>query len=598
MNELTLFSEALEITNPSERALYLHHACAGNPTLRVQLDRLIAEHERSGQFLDVPALEQIAAGSPPGRPPISDPGNTELRFLEPTTETWSLGRLKHYEIEAVIGRGGGGVVLKAFDTQLQRVVAIKAINTNQSGETPADKYFLREARATAAIRHENVVGIHAVEEHPFPFLVMEFIDGESLQQKLDRTGKLPVDEIMQIGLQIANGLEAAHQKGLVHRDIKPANILLENGTPHLKVTDFGLAGTSDDLGVTKSGYIAGTPLYMSPEQAQGQKLDHRSDLFSLGSVLYYLGTGRPPFQDSNPWTIMKRVIDHEPDSLQTIAPELPPWLTALIGKLLAKHPDERIQSAGEVGQIFSDQWKQFEQARIAGQADGVPHAHRPFAIAKASRWLTIAGGILLLAILGLTQTSNWSPIRSIAGPYLFPAAEQSAERPVSQASIDRDAKEVPSGDNDDQPSEPSQQSVEPPSNLAESAVVAEEVSLTLDDEPPAEPVDLLPQGSTWLGKRTYLRGAYEGITVHYELHIEKREGNRFKGHVFDNGRGRNYAKVEGTIDGDSFTWKEFSRGNVFTMEGHIANDKLTFQFQGKYHIEGPTEGEGSLSFVR
>ena len=135
--------------------------------------------------------------------------------------------------------------------------------------------------------HNNVISIHAVEDSgPFPYLVMQFIDGRTLQDKLDRVGPLPLKEVLRIGLQIAEGLAAAHRQGLIHRDIKPANILLENGIERVKITDFGLARTVDDASLTRSGYIAGTPPFMSPEQADGKRVDHRTDLFSLGSVLY------------------------------------------------------------------------------------------------------------------------------------------------------------------------------------------------------------------------------------------------------------------------------------------------------------------------
>src|SRR5262249_48641709 len=148
-----------------------------------------------------------------------------------------------------------------------------------------------EGRAAAAVSHEHIVAIHGVDEaNGLPYLVMEYVSGISLQERLDRSGPLETKEILRIGMQVASGLAAAHAQGLIHRDIKPANILLENGFERVKITDFGLARAVDDASLTQSGVLAGTPMYMAPEQARGEALDHRADLFSLGSVLYALCT--------------------------------------------------------------------------------------------------------------------------------------------------------------------------------------------------------------------------------------------------------------------------------------------------------------------
>src|SRR5205807_5419030 len=149
---------------------------------------------------------------------------------------------------------------------------------------------------------------HAVEDDaPVPYFVMQFIDGVTLQQKIDRGGPLDVREVLRIGLQTAAGLAAAHKQGLIHRDIKPANILLENGVERVKITDFGLARAADDASLTQSGVVSGTPQYMAPEQARGEALDGRADLFSLGSVLYFMCTGRPPFRATESMAVLKRV---------------------------------------------------------------------------------------------------------------------------------------------------------------------------------------------------------------------------------------------------------------------------------------------------
>lgn len=182
---------------------------------------------------------------------------------------------------------------------------------------------------------------------------MEFIPSQTLQQKLDQIGPLDVAEVVKIGLQIASGLEAAHSTGLIHRDIKPGNILLEQGKDRIKITDFGLARTSNDASLTQSIAISGTPLYMSPEQAQGQVIDQRSDLFSLGSVLYVMCSGRPPFRASTCFAVLKRVVEDQPRPIKDIIPEVPEWLAAIVTKLHAKKPEDRFQSAKEVADLLS-----------------------------------------------------------------------------------------------------------------------------------------------------------------------------------------------------------------------------------------------------
>jgi serine/threonine protein kinase len=177
---------------------------------------------------------------------------------------------------------------------------------------------------------------------------MEFVQGETLQQPLDRTGPLDAAEVVAVGRQVAEGL-AAHAAGLIHRDIKPANVLIEACSRlRLTLTDFGLARAADDASVSQSGVVAGTPLCMSPEEVQGGTLDHRTDLFSLGSVLYALTSGRPPFRAGSTLAVLKRVAEEEPRPIPEVIPETPAWLCRVIAKLMAKDPAERFQTAAEV----------------------------------------------------------------------------------------------------------------------------------------------------------------------------------------------------------------------------------------------------------
>src|SRR3989440_9419475 len=244
-------------------------------------------------------------------------------------------------------------VFKAFDPRLHRVVAIKVLSPAYAANGAARKRFSREAQAVAAVKNEHVVAIYDVQaEAQPPFLVMECVDGVSLQDKIDKQGPFGVEEILRIGMQVAEGLAGAHKQGKIHRDIKPANILLENGVERVKITDFGMARAVDDASVTQSGTVAGTPMYMSPEQAEGLAIDHRSDLFSLGTVLYAMGTGHPPFRASSTHAVLKRVIDATPRPIREVNNEMPDWLEAIIAKLHAKKPGERFQTAKEVAELL------------------------------------------------------------------------------------------------------------------------------------------------------------------------------------------------------------------------------------------------------
>jgi serine/threonine-protein kinase len=277
-----------------------------------------------------------------------------LGFLAPSDWPDSMGRLGSYEVKGVIGRGGMGLVLKAFDPALSRNVAIKVLSASLATCGAARRRFLREARAAAAVVHEHVVSVFAVVETAgLPFLVMEYVPGRSLQDRLDQQGPLGLVEILRIGMQTAAGLAAAHAQGLVHRDVKPANILLENGVERVKLTDFGLARAAADAGLTQSGVVAGTPHYMAPEQAGGEATDHRADLFSLGSTLYAMCTGYPPFRAESPLAVLRRVADDEPRPVRQINPEIPEWLEAIIARLHAKDPASRFPTASDLADLLS-----------------------------------------------------------------------------------------------------------------------------------------------------------------------------------------------------------------------------------------------------
>jgi serine/threonine-protein kinase len=368
-----------------------------------------------------------------GEPPTVTAAEPTLDFLDPPSESGHLGCLGRYHVIEVIGRGGMGVVLKALDPALNRFVAIKVLAPQWAGSVAARLRFQREGRAAAAIRHENVVAVHGVEEvSGLPYLVMEYVHGVSLEQRLEQEGPLELREVLRIGTQIADGLAAAHKQGLVHRDVKPANILLENGVDRVKITDFGLARAIDDASLTQSGMIAGTPLYMAPEQARGDGVDHRADLFSLGSVLYALCTGRPPFRAPTTLAVLRRVCEESPRPIQQLNPDVPGWMAEIIAVLHAKKPADRFQSATELSQLLSLRLAHLQNPATVPEP---PPAKRGRPRSRRRRrwvWVTLAsvlGGVvaLWLLCLGLGQLgrmAHWQFDAKPGGGDLNPQPQQ------------------------------------------------------------------------------------------------------------------------------------------------------------------------------
>lgn len=484
MNERELFLSALEIEDPEQRRHHLEERCRDDHELQVRVESLLASHESQSRFLNLPIADQLENRSEPsGR--ISDDQGTEtcgvleavggqaesaaggtsratqapetddnltggdlFEFLQVSSTPEAIGRLGHYDVIEVIGRGAFGTVLKAFDRKLHRVVAIKVLAPEIAATSPARKRFLREARSSAAVRHENVVAIHAVEEWPIPYLVMEYIPGQTLQQRMDEHGPLDLIDVLRLGEQIARGLAAAHSQQLIHRDVKPGNILLEsNIEDRVKITDFGLARAVDDASVTQSGIIAGTPLYMAPEQAQGLKLDQRADLFSFGSVLYQMLTGRPPFRAPNTLAVLKRVTEDTPRPIREIIPEVPEWMCQIVGRLHQKEPSRRYCSAKEVAELLGHCVNELQQARVprwttvsgpteSDDAKDTAHSSKR----SRRRMVSLAGaGLMLLAGLAAVfqilndrirdaSTEPSKSIRSIGFDDLFPGGDRSRQR--------------------------------------------------------------------------------------------------------------------------------------------------------------------------
>jgi serine/threonine protein kinase len=432
---LAVFLAAVEFPDPAQQAAIVSRECGSDAELQARVESLLKAHRETTTVIDPKAATPIDVASPllgatirsdspigaragivTTREPdqVPEPGGSKeeqepvaLDFLEPSSKPGSLGRLGHHEVLEVLGRGGFGVVVRAFDETLHRIVAIKVLAPELAATSPARKRFLREARASARVRHANVVHIYAVEEKPLPYLVMEYIPGQSLQQRLDEIGPLEVPDVLRIGGQIARGLAAAHEQGLIHRDIKPANILLEDGVePKVKITDFGLARAADDASLSQSGVIAGTPLFMAPEQAKGEPPDPRADLFSLGSVLYTMTSGRPPFRAASAVAVLKRVAEDTPRPIRQIIPEVPGWLCNVISKLHAKDPAERFQSAAEVAGLLEQHLAHLQQPSLIARPDSI-RIPRPRS-GRRMTFLAVAGAMGLVSLAAIAA-ALWRP---------------------------------------------------------------------------------------------------------------------------------------------------------------------------------------------
>jgi uncharacterized protein (TIGR03067 family) len=423
----------LNATSPGDEQAELMKHLEDCPACRRRLEELAASRESWGDV-----VRNLGGETGPESARAEAGTDTSFPFLDPPAKPGQLGTLAHYEIIDLIGRGGMGVVFKAFDRTLNRIVAVKVMAPELAVNGTARERFRREAQAAAAVSHEQVITIHAVEEAKgLPYLVMQYIHGESLQQKLNREGPLDWMTILRLGKQMADGLAAAHALGLIHRDIKPANILLENGVPRVKITDFGLARAVDDASLTQSGVIAGTPQFMSPEQALGERQDHRTDLFSLGSVLYALCTGRPPFRADTALAVLKRVAEDTPRPIREINPEIPDWLEAIVAKLMQKHPIDRFQSAAELAQLLESHLAHTQQPDQVPKPPAMPVKAK--AVGRRSVTVLLIVGLLvalsccLLPVVGvmgwlfLWVTPSVSP--SSMEPYELESHQEIAEPP-------------------------------------------------------------------------------------------------------------------------------------------------------------------------
>ena len=282
-------------------------------------------------------------------------------------ESAQLGR---YVIQSELGRGAMGVVYKALDSVLERPVAVKTVNISLERDH-ADKYeqrFYQEARAAGALNHPNIVTIHDVgKAGDVVFMAMEYIEGVELRSLIGEGRPLRVAQALTIAAQVAEGLAYAHQRGVVHRDIKPANIMVVANGP-VKITDFGIArmrGTGD---LTQTGMLLGSPKYMSPEQVIGKRADHRSDIFSLGVILYEMLCGAAPFNGENVTALMYQIVNFVPPAPSSVNREVPQLLDYIVAKMLAKPLEERYQDAAEVARDLREAERQLSTPTSDTQA--------------------------------------------------------------------------------------------------------------------------------------------------------------------------------------------------------------------------------------
>ena len=323
-------------------------------------------------FAQVPDPTRPSADDPPEFAPAQQPGE--------------IGRLGGYRVLRLLGEGGMGAVYAAEDLALQRPVALKTMKPELARKEAARVRFLREARAAAAVESDHIVRIYQVgEDRGVPFIAMEFLRGKPLDAWM-RDHAPSVAQLLKIGHETALGLAAAHARGLIHRDIKPANLWLEAPQGRVKILDFGLArSVQEDVQLTGSGVVVGTPAYMAPEQARGVPVDHRCDLFSLGAVLYHLATGRRPFTGADTFAILSSLAMDVPASPHELNPAVSPALSALVMRLLAKRPEDRPQTAQEV----AEELRRIHKGEQPAPADA-PVIYAPPAVEAATVWEDVA----------------------------------------------------------------------------------------------------------------------------------------------------------------------------------------------------------------
>ena len=355
-------------------------------------------------------------------------------LLGPTEDLHSLGRVGRFEIMGVVGSGGMGTVLKARDVDIERIVALKLPAAHLLDSPAALERIEREARSAATIRHPGIIEIYQIQRwRGIPYLVMPFHTGPSLTSRIESQGRLQLLEAIRIAGQTAEALAAAHRHGVIHRDVKPGNILLGGGTERAVLTDFGIAKIQDDAQVTATGVIVGTPAFLSPEQARGEELTAQSDLFSLGSVLWSMLAGEPPFGNLPTHTVVAKIAAGDMPSVRAFRDDLPHWVVRLIGRLHAADPQRRPHSAERCAALL----RACEQHLSDPRRFAVPHelAHQRLAWRRRGTWVAV----LTLALVGasvlwtLGDRDRWSPVTERAAETTDRNRQPVAPRPTTDS---------------------------------------------------------------------------------------------------------------------------------------------------------------------
>ena len=329
------------------------------------------------------------------------------RWLAPAGPDGKLGRLGEYEITDIIGLGGMGLVLKANDETLDRSVAIKTLSHLVADSSKARRDFHREATLAASLRHPNLIQVHSVNTwQGVPYLVMPLY--RMTLHEFCRNRHLTLKQILSISLQIASGLDSAHKQGLIHRDIKPSNILLDDEAvvsgdhadliSSLVISDFGLARVSDNGAKTLTNGLAGTPQFMSPEQARGQRLDERSDIFSFGSLVYWLATGQSPFESENSYGTIRSIIEEDHANASSLRQDLPDWFDKLLDGMLNKDRESRTRPAST---IVAD------LQQCLAYCDAPDRTSLPESLLQSTPKRTLTANLLLAGLLILVPAAFW-----------------------------------------------------------------------------------------------------------------------------------------------------------------------------------------------
>src|SRR5262249_19941917 len=400
-----LYHSVLEL-DEARRKAFLDQACSGDETLRREVESLLKYQQSAERFMEAPTMNVVVKG-----------------MSENRGQSWTSRQIAAYKILSLLGMGGMGEVYLAQDPRLDRSVALKVLPTELASDPDRLRRFIQEARVASALKHPNVATIYEIDEFDgLHFIAMEYVEGRTLASKI--SGRpLETAEILEIGIQTADALDEAHSRGITHRDIKPGNLML---TPRgqVKVLDFGLAKVTRPEGPvasdvrtvmsTKTGMVMGTVQYMSPEQVLGKQVDQRSDVFSLGVVLYEMATGRPPFSGASPTETTDRILHIQPEAIARFNYNLPADLERIVRKCLEKDRERRYQSARDLEIDLKNLKREIdsEEDRIgkgsARRERAVPETSREAVTPLPRRWrvwtILVTPALILIGLVILRQT--------------------------------------------------------------------------------------------------------------------------------------------------------------------------------------------------